>query len=232
MQFQKFGKWILDLVFPLYCLSCSHEGSIVCNRCASGLRLYTTLLCSWCRTVTGGKEACEACKRRFSIDALVVLHDFHVPLVRDIVHACKYQSIRDAGNFMGEMLGEHVRAVCNFSEKPIVLPIPLHAQRLKEQDRNHAAVIGSACAQKAGFAYDENLLARVRSTISQTELTKEERHKNVSGAFACAHAESLSGRTVILVDDVCTTGATLQEAARVLKNAGVCSVVGAVFARG
>lgn len=111
----------------------------------------------------------------------------------------------------------------------ILIPIPLHRSRLREREYNQAFLLAHHAGREIGIAVDENLLIRSRKTASQTGLTASEREANVRGCFSLAQAV-LPYKHIVLVDDVFTTGATLREAAVVLKNAGAQSVSALAFA--
>ncbi|MEK7648798.1 MAG: phosphoribosyltransferase family protein [Patescibacteria group bacterium] len=117
-------------------------------------------------------------------------------------------------------------------EKPeCLIPIPLHPARLREREFNQAELLGETiqCVLEVGL--EKHILVRARKTASQTKLSSDERKKNIEGCFAIG-AVSLMPKSVLLIDDVCTTGATLCEAARMLKCHGVESVSALVFAHG
>jgi ComF family protein len=116
----------------------------------------------------------------------------------------------------------------------ILLPVPLHPERLRERGYNQSALLARTCANKLGITYREDLLVRQRATSPQVGLSFHERLCNVSGAFQAAFpftTEALAGRRILIVDDVCTTGATIEACAAPLFAAGARSVWGLVLAR-
>ena len=115
----------------------------------------------------------------------------------------------------------------------IILPVPLHAQRQRERGYNHAALLARVCARLLGVALREDILLRPRATSAQVGLKIDERHQNVATAFDCTHVAAtniLTGRSILIIDDVCTTGATLEACAAPLFAAGALSVWGLVLA--
>ena len=111
------------------------------------------------------------------------------------------------------------------------MPVPLHAQRLREREFNQSAMLAHPLSQHLGRPLVLGQLTRTRQTIPQTSLTRKERLTNLRGAFAVTHPETLQGQTILLVDDVMTTGTTLHECAKTLRQAGSGHVYALTLAR-
>ena len=112
----------------------------------------------------------------------------------------------------------------------VLVPVPLHASRLRERGYNQSTLLCRELGKISNLAVDDKSLVRLRQTASQTAFDRDGRRSNVEGAFGCIDG-ALSGRNVLLIDDVCTTGATLKSCAAVLKEKGVLLVWGLTFAR-
>jgi ComF family protein len=115
-----------------------------------------------------------------------------------------------------------------------IVPVPLHSERYRQRGYNHAALLAQVCATQTGLPLLEHMLIRHRATLSQVDLKPRERQQNVLGAFSCSSEYTggrLRGRTILLIDDVCTTHATLQACAAPLFAAGAATVYGLVLAR-
>ncbi len=151
---------------------------------------------------------------------------FEGPL-REAIHRFKYSPCRSLGKPLAAWAAKHIRPVA----VDCIMPVPLHVSRLRQRGFNQALVLASELS--TGFAlplvYDN--LARVRPTRPQVELSGEERVKNVTGAFALRRPGEVRDRDVLLVDDVHTTGATMNECAAVLKDAGAARVTALTIAR-
>ncbi len=147
--------------------------------------------------------------------------------VRRVQHALKYGGRERLGVPLGHLLGTRV-ARSGAAAVNLVVPVPLASVRLLERGYNQAGALAEGAAEALGAACRPDLLARTRSTRSQTSLTKEQRRQNVDGAFAAPYPEALAGAHVLLVDDVLTTGATLVAAAQPLADAGATVSVAAL----
>jgi ComF family protein len=162
--------------------------------------------------------------------------------LRELIHLLKYNGVRPAANVLGGLLARALEAVepgfeqLTFAQPPIlVIPVPLYRGKLRERGFNQAELIARA-ALKLRPASERlqlvpDLLLRTRETASQIGLTSHQRRANLRGAFAVARAAEVTGRQVILVDDVYTTGATATECAHVLRRAGASKVWVATVAR-
>lgn len=153
--------------------------------------------------------------------------------LRDLIHLLKYQQIKPVAPLLGRMLAETVARI-GFPESLMVIPVPLFKRKLRERGFNQAEEIARAFVNREvlrGIKLDTSSLVRVRETASQTGLTRHQRRANLRGAFAVARAERIEGRSVLLIDDVMTTGTTAGECSRVLLRAGAKQVFVATVAR-
>lgn len=150
-------------------------------------------------------------------------------VLRQAVHLLKYSGRTALAAPLGEMMAAY------WTRHPmpadVVVPVPLHVSRLRKRGYNQAALLARALAQRTGLAVDERTLMRQRATAPQVELGAEQRKENVRDAFCCS-GDSLAGQRVLLVDDVCTTGSTLEACAIALREqGGVHSVQALTLAR-
>lgn len=218
----------LDALFPAYCLCCDGEGQWACARCRAHLKRASMTGCSFCGKPIGNGYTCVSCCQTAGICQIVSVFHFKQRGIQELVHALKYDNIRGVAPWMGRCMAAAWQL--HGGEAPeILIPIPLHRSRLREREYNQAFLLAHHAGREIGIAVDENLLIRSRKTASQTGLTASEREANVRGCFSLAQAV-LPYKHIVLVDDVFTTGATLREAAVVLKNAGAQSVSALAFA--
>lgn len=139
----------------------------------------------------------------------ISLFRFHDPLIRATIHEAKFQQNEKAWKMLGYALSQHLKHQPNGT---IVIPIPLFAKRLKERGHNQVtSVMKEALKQLTNIELREDILYRARDTKPQTSLSRGERLKNVQGAFSVTEKADVSGRHVIILDDVATTGATMKE---------------------
>lgn len=174
--------------------------------------------------------ACVYCQHHplpATLDGLRSAAYFEGPL-QHALHRLKYR--RDI--ILADALAVWLAEACQrYQLAPeVVVAVPLSAQRLRERGYNQAGLLAGALADLVGARYAPQALARVRHTPSQVGLTQAQRRENVQGAFA-ARGRAVAGRSVVLVDDVCTTGATLMAGAAVLRAAGAAQVWGLTLGR-
>jgi ComF family protein len=163
-----------------------------------------------------------------SIDCIRVAAYFDDNPLRSAIHHLKYRNNKAISSILGKILFDAYRR--NKFSPDVIVPVPLHRARLGERGYNQSELLARELGTLTGLPLDTTTVQRRRNTASQMELGAQERHKNVAGAFACCNTQ-LVRQNVLIVDDVCTTGATLDECATALKNSGSISVEGLALAR-
>ena len=161
---------------------------------------------------------------------MLIAADYSSGPTKELIHNFKYSGIREVGPVLAGVLIQRLQAGKIRGEK-VLVPVPLHSRRQRQRGFNQAEILARYVSRRlnipGGIA-----LKRKLNTKSQVELSGRERRKNLAGAFVCGDQELVKGKTVILVDDVSTTGATLEECAKVLRAAGARQIWGLVVARG
>ena len=155
--------------------------------------------------------------------------------LRGLIHLLKYESVTPAAGPLGKMLAQAMSGLLHGHEgpPPLLVPVPLHKNKLRSRGFNQSELIARAAAKALSHQVTmlSGAIIRQRETISQVGLSREERIENMRDAFRPADARSVKGRNVIVIDDVMTTGTTLSECARVLKQAGAEKVWAVTVAR-
>jgi len=149
-------------------------------------------------------------------------------VIRECIHALKYENRLGFGWFFSKPLSEIV--IKEGWQPDLISPVPLSQERMRERGYNQAAQIAKPLAARLGVQYNPYSLVRIRDTKSQVGLSANQRRINVSGAFE-AKTELVSGKKVLIIDDVMTTGATMAACAQAIKKAGAKSAYGVVLAR-
>jgi ComF family protein len=236
--FQKIGIGLLDTLFPISCLGCHAPQKFLCEDCLNLFPRRLRQRCPTClKATTPRGEVCFACLGKNSLDGLFAASHYRHPLVAESVHTYKYRFIPA----FAKPLGVWLALIITENDLPlpdIFIPIPLHSRRLRFRGFNQSELLADALSEALtpGFPLPvwKNCLLRARYTKPQMKTTsREERLGNLKDAFVIAkeNKKLVKGKNVWLVDDVATTGITLEECAHVLKKSGAKNVFGIVLAR-
>ncbi len=218
----------LDLLFPPACGGCGKPGWRWCESCQASAVPIADPLCSICGKPLPHAGLCpDCCALPPPFTALRSWLIFEGP-IRKAIHRLKYQ--RDLG--LGDALAVHLADYASRLDwqAEIILPVPLGEKRLRERGYNQVGSVAWPLAMLMGWQYLPRALRRVRETASQVGLSEQARRQNVQGAF-WADPEQVRDRTVILMDDVATTGSTLSASAQALLQAGASRVYALTIAR-
>lgn len=227
----------LDLIFPKYCVNCKKLGDYLCASCFSYLSFDTEGLCVVCNRASINGLTHPGCRGRSTIDG-VFSSIVYKGVSKKLIYNFKYKPYLSSLNtllvdlfFEGLIQNEEFYNIYKrFKKEPIIVPIPLFHNKLKSRGYNQAELLAKGLSKKMNLRVLD-LLKRVKKTRSQVGLSQKERKKNITGAFSIIKNLEFRSENVFLVDDVFTTGSTLNEAAKTLKKAGVKSVWGLTLAR-
>jgi len=210
---------ILDMFFPKFCLSCQKEGEYLCQDCKAMLDI-------------------SGFHRKYKTRNL---SDLYYPLsyqnkfIQNLIKKFKYEPfVKELDQTLAVLIIEHFESL---DQKPdfkdfVLIPVPLAKKRLKWRGYNQAEEIGKHLAIFFRIPLVGDVLLKTKTTLPQIELAKEKREENVKGIFAIKTPEVIRGKKILLVDDVYTTGATMEECARILKESGAKEIIGLAIARG
>ena len=225
---QTVRQTLLDLLFPPRCIVCrSVDVDWFCNPCRSKIDRILPPLCERCGRPLD-KRGCSYCLANpLLIDGIRATAFFEGNL-RKAIHAFKYGHRPELARVLGGMVGEYLSA--HPLPADLITAVPLHTSRESTRGYNQALLLARIAGAQTNLPVWEGILTRARATQSQVELNAVERIANVRGAFV-ADAR-VAGRRILLIDDVCTTGATMDACCAALKQRGAKSVWGLALARG
>ncbi len=232
------GKYILDIFFPLSCLGCAQNDTLLCRTCCTKIKPRYEQSCPYCRRhVTPHGETCFACSPKNALDGVFVAYEYSQHLVNTSLHAFKYHSLESLAH---PLSGLFTRAIIS-SGLPLpdcVLPVPLHPWKQRFRGFNQSELLGRSLARTllpgVVIPFDASSLVRHRFTLPQQKMPDiESRKHNIKNAFSFIRHDtsSVQGKFVWIIDDITTTSSTLDACARVLKQAGARKVFGVVFAQ-
>jgi len=234
-----------DALFPPICLVCASylpvhpkediKGSALdsltsclCQSCQEDIKPINSPLCSKCGIPFVSREGedhlCGECiedKRDFR---KARAFGIYTGTLKKAVHLFKFGKKTRLARPLGDLLRLAFLRFWDKDSVDLIIPVPLHIKRLRSRGFNQSFLLIKGWAKKEGIACDAGILRRIRQTRPQSELSREERIRNVKGAFKLIRPEKVKDRRVILVDDVYTTGATVNECAKLIKEAGAKDV--------
>lgn len=221
-----------EYLFPVFCFGCNAEGAWLCCACLErDISVFGVWCCPVCHAPQTGGVCCQACVPASSLASHIAIMPYaEQSRIADILHAIKYQYAEDAFSVIDAIVKsfflDHANAL---PQVDIIVPVPLHRRRYAERGFNQAEEIARRLGANIGIP-SQTVVSRGRYTEQQAKLSRDERQKNMTDAFIASAA--LSGKRVLLVDDVYTTGSTMQSCAKALLDAGADVIHGFTVARG
>jgi len=240
---------VFNVIFPSDCRICGVALTNVarlpvCSDCISGIKGIEGSVCEVCgERVPDAAHAisetkCMLCRRARLPFAKATAYGSYDGALRGMIHLLKYEAMLPAADSLSALLAPTVEALVAKCESPVLLvPVPLYKSKQRQREFNQSELIARAALKRlpkeisAKLELADSVLLRQRNTRSQTGLTRHQRRENMRGAFVVSDAAKVTGRDIILVDDVLTTGTTAAECARVLRRAGAKKVYVATVAR-
>lgn len=222
---------IVNLLFPKRCVGCRKFGSYLCDDCFAKISFAQKYFCGVCTRPSYNGLTHPKCNTRYSIDGIFPILNYH-GLLKKILYQYKYNpNLSDLTGVLGDFLYEGIiqnEYLTGEIEKGdvIYIPVPLYPSRERRRGYNQSELLAKAVAKKFGIVGVGHALVRTKNTKPQFKLPKDARRDNIRGAFEVKNNVLIKGKTVFLIDDITTTGATLSECANVLKRADTKSVFG------
>ena len=230
-------NWLLDTIFPKFCLNCNKEGQYICPDCFNRIKTNTFPVCYKCEKRSLYSITCDKCKQKASLDGIIIANSWEDELLRQIIYEFKYRFIKDLCKTLGQTLINYVKKDYKtlINNNTILAFVPLHKKRQIWRGFNQAELLAREVAGSLNLPLT-NLLQRTRNTNPQAEIKSQDKRKNnINQAFILnnnVNLPSFKNKTIILIDDICTTGATLEECAKALKSLKPKEIWGLVLARG
>lgn len=233
--------WLLNLIFPPVCPICKtlidRKGKtpIICPDCHKAIRAVRPPYCPHCGLPypSGDKEGhlCAPCLKErwyFEVHRTCALYE---GALKEAIHRFKYGGVFPLVRVFGDLLQPAFQNLTQDYPVDVMVPVPLHIRRLRERGFNQALLLVKELSKRTGIPYEERALKKIKDTPVQISLKKRERRKNLARAFQVRDQEAIQGKAVVLVDDVYTTGATVNECSRALLKAGAERVAVLTVAR-
>ena len=215
---KNFKNFLYELFFPKFCLNCKRERSFLCQDCAA---LFE---------ISGFHKVF---KTKY-LDDLYFALEYKNPLIKKLIQNYKYEPfIKELSKPLSSLLFARLQLL----EIPlpihesIIIPVPLEKKRLKWRGFNHAEKLAVELSDLLSVLMVKNVLIKKHSTVAQTKLSGNKRRENLFGVFACQDKSKIKNKKILLVDDIYTTGSTLEATAKVLKSSGAKEIIGMVIAK-
>ncbi|MGB5218102.1 MAG: ComF family protein [Smithella sp.] len=228
------------VIFPPQCLGCSEiidqgDGRIFCPSCEAKIHFITGSICHICGTTFPDSPAdnhlCGEClenKPHFSCARAIFSYE---DVILNSIHQFKYKNDISIGEMLASFMADFSFPDIDFTDYSLMVPVPLHIKRLRERGFNQSLILARAIGRKQQIPVNFSLLKRHKYTLTQTGYHKQERKQNIRGAFEVTDSKKITGRNILLIDDVYTTGATVNECAQILIKAGAQKVSVLTLAR-
>lgn len=241
---QQIASFLLGAIFPVRCIECGlfspeNEKRYLCRKCISLIIPRSGQECIGCERASTLGKTCIECRDAFFVDNLLVVTDYKNPVVERAIKTLKYRFVPEIADSFGPAIKKFLVRLEKdkhfniFSDNPLFVPIPLYGPRLNLRGFNQAELFAKIISETGLHPVNSDILTRTRSSVPQADIkNRSDRMRNLENIFTLKEAAPIKNRIIVLVDDVCTTGTTLNEAAKILKKNGAAGVIGFVIARG
>jgi ComF family protein len=221
----KLVEHFFRVLAPSNCLACGNEGSLLCAWCAPDALPETVGRCYRCNALAAYSRTCEACRRKTPFAHLWVRTEYS-DTARQLVHKMKFSYSGEAADLIAHQL---LNSLPSLKPGTLLVPVPTATNHVRERGYDHAARIAKALAVESGHQYTP-VLARINQ-LRQVGSSRRKRLEQMNNSFRARSSYLVEGANIVLIDDVLTTGATLEAAAKTLKAAGAKTIDAIVFAQ-
>jgi len=216
-SFIKTFNWILTIFFPIECLGCNKENSYFCDDCLKQIPLHKTI------------EKFE--HPLIYLDNVLTATDYKYQLIQKAIHLLKFRFIKELADPLTGLLINYINLI-NFDLAGfMIIPVPLNKKRLLERGFNQSELIAKIFAKHFNLVIRTDIVKRSKNTPHQVGLNKKARQTNIKDAFEICQTDFIQNKKIILIDDVVTTGSTLEEIAKTLKQSGAQKIWGLTIAK-
>lgn len=214
-------KTIINLLFPVYCLGCNQPGQFICRNCFNQLPFNRKSPIKFYPTS--------------ALFGLIITSFYESPLVKQIIHKYKYDFIQDLAKPLGQLMAKRLSISSLINNNIVLIPVPLHKKRLRWRGFNQAELLAFEVGQQLKIQAANDILIRTKHTLPQVNIkSSKQRKENIKQSFSVNpdFKNNLKNKTIILIDDISTTGATLEECALTLSPLKPKQIWGLVMAHG
>ncbi len=233
---QSIREYFLEMLFPRTCLICGKAGDWICYDCLTSIEIIEYQYCPFCKKRVFQEGTCSQ-HRNKNLNGLFFAVSYQDKIIQRLIKQYKYPPFLKELSFyfafliIAHFLASENKIILKDKASSLIIPIPLNIRKIKWRGFNQSQAIAQLLSEYLKISYSFNSLIKTKKTLSQTGLDREERAKNIANSFLIKNHQLIKDKTVFLVDDVVTTGATMEEAARVLKEVGAKEVWGIALAR-
>ena len=207
----------LSFLFPHKCRICFRRGNFeVCEKCIKRIRQYENI-----NIITFKNK---------NLDSLIYFFKYE-DCVRKLILEFKFFNKFYLGKVFSKIILKNEKICGKLKFYDIIIPVPMHKIKKLERGYNQTEILAEDLAKNLGILYDKNILLKAVNNVKQSSLSEQERYKNVKNVFKVKNSDKIRNKKIILIDDICTTSATLEECSRVLKESGAKSITALVIAK-
>lgn len=238
--FTLINQFLSDLLFPPFCLNCQKEGTYLCPDCFSLIDIANNQFCPFCQPqkIVLDARTCFFCRKNKNLAGLFSAASYRNFIIKKAISQFKYEPfLKEMAKPLASLIIQHFQLIDYrppfFRDKTgfILVPVPLHKKRRRWRGFNQAEEISRQISLFFKIPLISDVLLKIKETRPQMELSGKEREENIQEVFVCENRDLIKEKKILLVDDVFTTGSTMEECARVLKKSGAKEVWGVAVAR-
>lgn len=229
ISFSSIKRKALDFLFPPHCINCGKGGTFLCRKCQAALVYLKPPLCAKCSKPIYTGTVCSKClSQTWDIDGICSVFKYG-GVIRQAIIQLKYENMKVLADPLSHCMAQYLRK--HPMSFDVIVPVPIHKQRLRERGYNQSSLLAKRLGYMTRKPVVEGTLIRTKHAPSQAKSASlGQRRANIRNAFTCIGSD-LTGKRVLLIDDVCTSGSTLDSCAISLKKSGATSVLGLTLAK-